>query len=1534
MADGLEKTWQNLLPNDSIRISSTEPETQAQRGNPMDDEYKSTGSRSPQSDGAGNASINEELLAALTAQTKLMTQLAQRMETQAQPTMTHQVMPDLSQGISTYDGERYGSVAREWITKIRSSGALHRWTDAVKLETARMNLRGAARAWYDARELELQTWPAFEAAFEKTFDKKLSTTELWEKMRARVQNHKEGLSSYFHDKNRMCKDVGLNFIEAKEQIITGLARMEVKSALLTKMHADADELLHDILALERIHDQGATKKMAAVIKPNVTETVQLTRNEPHTRHRKAPRWNENGQPKCFNCNLYGHISRECEKPKRSTKSETTARVQTVEDTKVNKYLKDVVINGRETVTGIIDGGSSICTVKDSTASQLRLVRTFGKKELYAFGNTQTPAVICDAKIDATIEVDGVSAKVELWVVANNAQTADVIVGRTYTELPHVAYLKVGENLIFGRQDDELFKKVLPVRRVNLKVIENGELKQDTVNLIRAVAGEDEYKVPVMGQWQPNAVVPKDQVIGYVRPRKQDGRQTEKANTESRRAITRDDLNVSSSTSEPDVQKLLELVNEYRDCFALAVREIGCTNLLKMEIVDNGTPVRCAPIRASVKEREVTKQIVREWKELGIVRETTSPYASPVLLVAKKTGEPRLVVDYRKLNKQTVKDNFPIPNVDEVFETLSECRIFTTLDLMSGYLQVPLSEEAKPKTAFITCDETGEFERMVFGLCNAPFVFSRLIQMVLGPIKDSNVVWFMDDILVPGRDWQEMCKQLEKVLNALRNAKLTLNLKKCSFGQSEIDFLGFTISNATVKPGKQKSNAVRDYPKPRNVHETRRFLGLTSYFRRFVNRYAERARPLTDLTKKNIEFIWGNAEQRSFEDLKNALVQEPVLRMYDPRARTQLHCDASADGLAGVLMQKKEQGGWQAVHYLSKKTTDAERKYHSSKLELMAIVFCVNRLRQYLIGIPFEIVTDCQALTYLNAQRTVNPQIARWYYLLSEYDCQIKHRAGIKMAHVDALSRAACEEPSDTETDIYSRCDMLQQMTEEDYVLLLQRGDERLKRLVKILEKDATQRNDEELNAVNNYELNNGRLVRKVNVANEQRRLYVLPNSMRKSMMIKFHDQLGHFALDRTVMKVLERYWFAGLRRYARQHIRACVVCALNKVPGGKQQGQLHPIPFPKRPFERVHLDHLGPFVTTSRKNTYLLLATDGFSKYVRMWAVKSTKVKAVLNAMREFVNEYGLPERVVTDRGSCFTSKEFEEYCDHNGIKHTLNSTRHPRANGQVERANRTVLPVIRATVAECSDNMWDTKVTEIQRNLNCQINKTTGKTPFELVYGYVPRHVDGEYRILVQDEENAKDFEDRDLVRVNVRERAIREQRKQSAYFNRRHARGVTYDVGEMVFMKRAPEHTGESTKLQAKYRGPLVITHVMPSDTYRVTDICTTGKRFFATTAHVSQLKPYSNHEDDEESDAEEEIATEETEETPDVSSNGLGEALTNDNGPESDESAELEIPARSAATRQRRQPPKYDDYVMFTIADAKVTTEDGCMSGMPNC
>lgn len=1105
---------------------------------------------------------------------------------------------------------------------------------------------------------------------------------------------------------------------------------------------------------------------------------------------------------CYGCSGKGHLKRDC--PGRSN-AETNVTATGVAVDNPHRYLKNGVVRGA-VVSLLVDTGSHYSLIKQSVAKRIGLVIEHAAQPLYGIGSVTVPTTTTVGRALESITVDGVEAgPVTLLVVPDDAQRTELIVGRGWLDLPYVTYYKTSNDLIIKRIDKNCLSTSTG----------NSDITSSTDAMVHVTeVDESLYREPL---------------------------------TEA------DFKYVSTEATRAEKDKLLVLLNSYRDTFAKNLNELGCTEMAELRIdeEEGSKPVTCKPYKVSLAERKAMAEIIAEWKSCGIVTETRSPYASPVLLVSQKGGKSRLVVDYRRLNRQTRKQNFPLPSMDEQITLLGTGQLFVQLDLANGYFQVPLARESREKTAFITPDDTGEFTRTPFGLAGAPGEFQRLMNVVLGEMRGTLVKSYLDDWVLEANDWEDMLTKLELVLKCLRKAKLTLRPGKCMFGTKEIEFLGFVITKGEIKPGREKTRSISDFPRPNNIHELRRFLGLTSFFRRFVKGYAVLAEPLTRLTKKEASYTWESKQEDAFVQLKKVLSQEPVLKMFNPEAETtELHTDACAYGLAGMLFQRdKPSDKLRLVHCVSKRLTEAEQHYHSSKLELMAMVWSVKRLRSYLLGIQFTIYTDCQALTYLNSCRISNPQIARWYDLLQEYVFEVKYRAGTKMQHVDALSRAPQtdrESEGAVEETLCSDLDVCNVLTVEDKVMMAQRSDNEISEIMDMMNKPKEERTKYESGKTRHYEIRNGLLYRRC----KDNLLFRMPRSMRKSILVSAHDLNGHQSVDKTVSHILQDYWFPRLRRYVRQHIHMCLECLMMKTPRGRRPGLLHPMPVGRRPFEIVHADHIGPFVTCHKGNKYVLVLVDNFTKFVCLFAAEDTSALCTLAKVQNFVSQYGLPRRLITDRGTCFTSRVFTEYCEDNGILHGLTSTRRPQANGQCERVNSVVTSMLRTQVEKPEE--WSDLLPMVQRQINNSESKTTRRTPFELLHGYRPRYDLGKLRELST---TTEDWTCPETLREEIRGAMEEEKEQTKARFDKHRHDHIRYTVGEVVVLSRTPVHTGESTKLQEKYKGPLVVTEVLPGDVYRVAQLAEGARRHFTTTAHVSQLKSWKIAPEEEEEDESEE-------------------------------------------------------------------------------
>jgi len=392
---------------------------------------------------------------------------------------------------------------------------------------------------------------------------------------------------------------------------------------------------------------------------------------------------------------------------------------------------------------------------------------------------------------------------------------------------------------------------------------------------------------------------------------------------------------------------------------------------------------------------------------GIVEPAASPWASNIVLVKKKDETLRFCVDYRRLNAVTKQDSYPLPLIDNCLNALSGSSWYSTLDLRSGYYNIPIVEEDRDKSDFVTRSGCYRFTVMPFGLTCAPSVFQRLMDCVLCGLSYITCLVYLDDVIVFGQSFEEELSRLDEVISWLRSTKLKLKPSKCSLFQHSVEFLGHVVSAEGIAMQDAKISAIRNWPPCRNVSEVRAFMGLSGYYRRFVKDFSVIAAPLYDLMKKGAKFYWSAECQEAFDELKDRLMSGPILALPEDKGMYLLDTDASETGLGAVLSQLQTNGE-RVIAYASRTLSAPERKYETTRKELLAVVYGLKRFRQYLLGRNFAIRTDHAALSWLRRTSKPMPQLARWLTFIEQFDYEVVHRPGTKHANANGLSRRLIE----------------------------------------------------------------------------------------------------------------------------------------------------------------------------------------------------------------------------------------------------------------------------------------------------------------------------------------------------------------------------------------------------------------------------------------------------------------------------------------------------------------------------------------------
>jgi hypothetical protein len=893
----------------------------------------------------------------------------------------------------------------------------------------------------------------------------------------------------------------------------------------------------------------------------------------------------------------------------------------------------------------------------------------------------------------------------------------------------------------------------------------------------------------------------------------------------------DTKNTTTDTPPPTHPAASMLLDKYRDVFPDELPP-GLPPMRpvdhRIEIIPGSPPPSRPTYRMSEVELAEVKKQLAGLTQLGFIRPSKSPYGAPILFVKKKDGTLRMCIDYRALNKITIKNKYPLPRIDEMLDRLRGAKIFTKIDLRSGYHQVRIHADDIEKTGFNT--RYGHYEYLVlpFGLTNAPATFMHLMNSVFADFLDVFVIVFLDDILIFSRSVEEHTEHVRKVLQRLREHQLYANTKKCDFFQESITFLGHVVSGEGISMEPAKVKAIRDWPVLQSVEDVRSFLGLAGYYRRFVHSFSHIAAPLSNLLRNQVLFTWTDIEQKAFDALKSALINGPVLIVPDPALPFTVTTDASGYAVGATLSQDHGRG-LQPVAFMSHRMSPAEYNYPTHEQELLAVIRAITEWRHYLLGQRFNIVTDHHSLTYLQTQPKLSRRQVRWMERLAEYDFDIMYAAGKSNRVADALSRR----PDHRYTDTGMAAARLSAMTEltltDDLRNEIRRAYANDHECARLVANTADTR----------YTMTADGML----YDSDDRLRIPDDHSIKSQLLYEAHDTdvSGHTGVNKTVQLLSRRFDWPHLYRDVNKYVTTCVACQSNKASNQRPGGLLQPLPIPTRRWEVVTMDLItGLPVTRTGQNDAIIVFVDKLSKMVHYAACKETvDAPAVAKIFfREVVRLHGIPEVIVSDRDPRFTSRFWSALWSLLNTKLNMSTAYHPQTDGQTERANRTLEETLRAYVSYHGDD-WDEKLTAAEIAVNNSTNDSTGFTPYYLNFGQHP-HLPLNHVAV-----NSNNPAAQTLLRtisdsiVIAKQRLVAAQQRQAEYANKRR-REVTFRVGDQVMLSTENLNVGErKRKLTPKYTGPFVVEEVKSPVAYRLRLPPQLAR--IHNVFHVSLLKPY---------------------------------------------------------------------------------------------
>lgn len=902
--------------------------------------------------------------------------------------------------------------------------------------------------------------------------------------------------------------------------------------------------------------------------------------------------------------------------------------------------------------------------------------------------------------------------------------------------------------------------------------------------------------------------------------------TVKVNSDQTRFVLRKEVDIVEKASPIDFdsidtdlqgehrQALIEILRKYSDYFidGIPTRRVT-TGRMRIEPIDPCKTVQRRPYRLSPAEKKIVRDKVKDLLEAGVIRESTSAFASPILLVKKKDNSDRMCVDYRELNANTRPEHYPLPIIEEQIDRLHGACYFSSLDMASGYHQIlmDLESDSVARTAFVTPEGQYEFLAMPFGLRNAASVYQRCINKALGPLKDNVALAYMDDVLCYSDDVTAGLERLDLTLKALSEAGFSLNVRKCKFMKNEVDYLGYVVKSGKVTPNPRKIQALVDAPTPQTASQVRQFLGLASYFRRFIPNYTHLVGPLYPLTKTKGAITWTATHNEIHKKVVQILTSEPVLTIFDPKSPVELHTDASSEGYGAILIQRQDNLPC-VISYFSRRTTDAESRYHSYELETLAVVRAVEHFKHYLYGQRFTVLTDCNSLKASKSKADLTPRVHRWWAFLQAYDFDIVHKQGSSMGHADFLSRNPLPDcPPDCPDGRSSAKIKPVKFVElhEGWLVVEQKRDTEIQDLIE------KHRKSELPEAIaSTYDVRKGLLYRKIERNKSSSWLPVVPRSLTWSLINHVHTEIKHLGADKTLDKLYEQYWFPQMLKSVRKFVDSCIVCKASKGPSGATQVRLHPIPKEPIPWHTIHIDITGKLSGKSDQKDYASVIIDSFTKYVLLEYTPSIDAASAIKALKKAVCLFGAPKRIIADQGRCYASAGFREFCRDHSIELHFIATGSSRANGQVERVMRTLKSLL--TIIENDPNKtWRDELLDVQLALNSTRSRVTGFTPTELMFGIKAQSL-GLTKISPSSELVPR--LDLETIRRNAAKNIAKTASSEIKRFNRGKAVVKPFAKGEYVFIK---NNERNQTKLHRKFKGPFIITNVLENDRYELKSI-----------------------------------------------------------------------------------------------------------------
>jgi predicted aspartyl protease len=1235
--------------------------------------------------------------------------------------------------VTPFDG-RDRTELEGFLKTLRDQRQQHNISDRDALASVSSVLSGEARKWWVSQNQFIEDWDTFERLFSHSFG----------------DNKHDG--TWMHE---MCNDLQSNAEPAAkflQRIHYRISRLKTRLPVALQISIAYRGLRYELRNALSEQDNETWALFCARVNRLEIERFELNQNDPRaTRHVNQPRTNDHRQTKfCTFHGRGGHATSEC----KTRNNQPTAYSHHASYNPNSGYKTSTAnntYNSRHTTAAVAPHPAVPVTNRETNAHAPAplpaAMRCFNCQQPGHHAaacpqpRTPRPNAMC-LEIDDTVDFghpdEPFSAATKLGenhvfltqahidgrpvtMFADNGSTYTTITKEVRDELvDHFerTIKTIHVQLADGRVREVVCERFqVPVQFDNEKVVGEllyskdirypipilghhlmGQLKlvcDNTTKKVRAIDSIIQENSP-----QAAALVNEEAYVPITRPR------------EHRTTLTlRDDEAIEWTQQQRD--RLNQLLASTTTLF----NDHGPPSNITVHHIDtaNARPVFRPSYSIPGRMRTAVKELIDEMLVNEIIEPSVSPWGAPLVPRMKPDGSVRLCVDYRKLNEVTVPDRYPLPNMNDTLQMLHNVKIITLVDLRSGYWQLAVAEEDRVKTAFVCEFGLFQFNRMPFGLRNAPACFQRAMDQLRAQMPEVKMLAYLDDLAILSESVDEHIGHLKIVFDTMERFGLRLRRDKCQVGVTEFKYLGHIINEKGISPDMSKIEAIQNLSRPKNPRQIRSFIQTCGWFRRFIEGFAKICEPLNRLTKQDVPFVWSDEQEQAFQLIKSALTRAPILKTWNPDAPLTIITDASAYAIGAVLMQGNIEGRC-IVEYASRQLNSAKRNYSATDREALAVVWAIGRFRGYLEGAKFTVLTDHQALKWLMNLRAPTGRLARWAILLQQFDMTIAYRPGKENQLADGLSRL---ERADAIVEPMAATTALVAANETNEIRKQQLNDAKLKTIIMEFESG-----DPTVHLHRGYVMQNGTLhiyPPDVNTEDENPKL-VAPLELRQQVLEANHDAslAGHYGIANTLHKIRQRYWWPNMYADVIRHIRACSVCQRYKA--GKNPPVTYASQRPKRRFEAYSIDLVGPLPVTEKGNTWILVMEEMTTRFIEIVALeKATSLEIGEAICNRIVLRYGMPRLILSDHGPNLVSEWMQCMYAHIGIKQSLTPEYHPASN-MVERRNRDIKERIAMMVGPHHDT-WDHQLQIIQFAVNTANCRSTGYSPAQLTYGCQPNN-------------------------------------------------------------------------------------------------------------------------------------------------------------------------------------------------------------------